>query len=162
MKGDLSQVLLALKNIIDRQDQIPRVAFKEVAQMIGASSGHQLRKEPEAGLQKSVMAQQEVETEGFVPPPPKAGASHTLQIPTNNADNYLDMQYGGHDPEDANQAPLKTTGTYDVDNPLVINQYKALEEILKAVEGFDAFEVDTLKMGLVLDVVIPPKFKVPV
>ena len=28
MKGDLSQVLLALKNIIDRQDQIPRVAFE--------------------------------------------------------------------------------------------------------------------------------------
>ena len=49
MKGDLSQVLLALKNIIDRQDQIPKVAFEEVAQTVGASSGHQLRKEPEAG-----------------------------------------------------------------------------------------------------------------
>ena len=49
MKGDLSQVLLALKNIIDIQDQIPRVAFEEVAQMIGASSGHRLRKESEAG-----------------------------------------------------------------------------------------------------------------
>ena len=78
MKGDLSQVLLALKNIIDRQDQIPRVAFEEVAQMIGASSGHQLRKESEAGLPKSIMAQQEVETEGLVLPPPKAGASHAL------------------------------------------------------------------------------------
>ena len=92
MKGDLSQVLLALKNIIDRQDQIPMVAFEEVAQTIGASSGHQLRKESKEGLQKSVMAQQEAETEGFVPPPPKAGASNTLQIPTNNADNYLDLQ----------------------------------------------------------------------
>ena len=49
MKGDMSQVLLALKNIIDRQDQIPRVAFEEVAQTISASSGHQLRKEPEVG-----------------------------------------------------------------------------------------------------------------
>ena len=29
------------------------------------------------------------------------------------------------------------------------------------MEGFDAFEVDALEMGLVLDVVIPPKFKVP-
>ena len=47
MKGDLGQVLLALKNIIDRKDQIPRVAFEEVAQTIGASSGYQLRKEPE-------------------------------------------------------------------------------------------------------------------
>ena len=98
MKGDLSHVLLAFKKIIDRQDQIPRVAFEEVAQTIGISSGHQPRKEPETGPQKSVMAQQEAETKGFVPPPPKAGASHTLQIPTNNADNYWDMQYGDHDP----------------------------------------------------------------
>ena len=42
-----------------------------------------------------------------------------------------------------------------------MNRYKALEERLKAVEGFDAFEVDALEMGLVPDVVIPPKFKVP-
>ena len=49
MKGDMSQVLLDLKKIIDRQDQIPRVAFEEVAQTIGASSDHQLRKDPEAG-----------------------------------------------------------------------------------------------------------------
>ena len=94
MKADLNQVLLDLKNIIGRQDQIPRVAFKEVAQMIGASSGHQLRKEPEIGPQKSFIAQQETreaETEGFFPPPSKAGASHTLQIPINNADNYLDL-----------------------------------------------------------------------
>ena len=36
MKGYLIQVVLALKNIIDRQDQIPRVAFGEVAQTISA------------------------------------------------------------------------------------------------------------------------------
>ena len=36
MRGDMSQVLLALNNIIDRQEQIPRVAFEEVAQTIGA------------------------------------------------------------------------------------------------------------------------------
>ena len=47
------------------------------------------------------------------------------------------------------------------DNPLVMNQYKDLEERLKVVEGFDAFEVDALEMGLVPDVVIPAKFKVP-
>ena len=101
MIGDLSQVLLAQKNIIDRQDQIPMVAFKEVAQTIGALSGHQPRKEPEIGPQKSVMDQKETreaETEGFVPPPSKAGASHTLQIPTNNTNNYLDLQYEDHVP----------------------------------------------------------------
>ena len=125
MRGDKSRVLLALKNIIDRQDQIPRVAFEEVSQTIGATSDHQPRKEPEAGLQKSFMAQQETreaETEGFIPPPPKAWASHTLQIPINNADNYLDLQYEDHDPEDANQAPLNMTGTHTIYNPLVMNQ----------------------------------------
>ena len=122
MKGDLNQVLLALKNIIDRKDQIPWVAFEEVANKIGASSGHQLRKEPEVGLPKSIMAQQEAETEGFVPPPPKAGASRTLQIPTNSANNYLYLQYRDHDPKDANQEPSKTTGTHAIDNPLVMNQ----------------------------------------
>ena len=71
------------------------------------------------------------------------------------------MQYGDHDPEDANQAPLKMTGTHAVNNPLAMNQYKALEERLKDVEGFDAIEVDALEIGLVPDVVIPPKFKVP-
>ena len=110
-----------MKNLIDRQDQIPIAAFKGVAKTIGASSGHQLRKESEAGLRKSVMAQQEAETKGFVPPPPKAGASHTLQIPTNNANNYWDIHYRDHDPEDANQAPLKTTDTHAVDNPLAMN-----------------------------------------
>ena len=40
MRGDMSQVLLALKKIIERQEQIPRASFEEVAQTIGASSGH--------------------------------------------------------------------------------------------------------------------------
>ena len=53
------------------------------------------------------------------------------------------------------------TGTHVVDNPLVINQYKALEERLKVVKGVDTFEVDALEMGVVPDMVIPPKFKVP-
>ena len=127
MKRDLRQVLLALKNIIDRQDQIPRAAFEEVAQTIGASSSHQPRKEPEAGPQKSVMAQQEAETEGVVPPPSKAVASHTLQILINNAENYLDLQYGDHDLEDVNQAHQRTTHTHAIENPLVLNHYKGLE-----------------------------------
>ena len=68
MRWDICQVILALKNIIERQEQIPRAAFEEVVQTIGASSGYQLRKEPEAGPQESTMAQQETrqaDTEGF-------------------------------------------------------------------------------------------------
>ena len=41
------------------------------------------------------------------------------------------------------------------------DKYKSLEERLKVMEGFDAFEVDPLEMSLVPEVVIPPKFKVP-
>ena len=48
-----------------------------------------------------------------------------------------------------------------VENPLALNQYKVLEERLKVVEGYDAFDVDALEMGLVPNVVIPPKLKVP-
>ena len=63
--------------------------------------------------------------------------------------------------EDVNQAPQKVTNTPAVENPLALGQYKALEERLKVVEGYDAFDVDALETGLVLDVIIPPKFKVP-
>ena len=42
------------------------------------------------------------DTKGFVPPPPKVRASHTLQILVNNTDNYVDLQYGDHDLEDVN------------------------------------------------------------
>ena len=92
----MSQVLLALKNIIERQEQIPRAAFEEVAKTIGTSSGYQPRREPKSGPLKSTIAQQEVrqaDTEGFVPPPSKVGASHTLQISVNKADNYINLQY---------------------------------------------------------------------
>ncbi|MCI59123.1 gag-protease polyprotein, partial [Trifolium medium] len=40
-------------------------------------------------------------------------------------------------------------------------KYEALEERLKAIEGFSAFGLDTLDMCLVPDVVMPPKFKTP-
>ncbi|WJX45891.1 hypothetical protein P8452_32739 [Trifolium repens] len=40
-------------------------------------------------------------------------------------------------------------------------KYKALEERLKAIEGFSAFGIDGLDMCLVPDVVVPPKFKTP-
>ncbi|CAI8599575.1 unnamed protein product [Vicia faba] len=127
MKGDMSQVLLALKNIIERQEQIPRVAFEEVAQTIGASSGHQPRREPVSGPLKSTIAQQEVrqvDTEGFVPPPPKVGASHSLHIPVNNADNYIDLQYGDINLKGATQ----THQPKMVENPLALNQYKILKK----------------------------------
>ena len=49
MRGDMGQVFLALKNIIERHEKIPRASFEEVSQTIGASSGHQPRRELESG-----------------------------------------------------------------------------------------------------------------
>ena len=46
IKRDMIQVLLALKNIIARQDEIIKVAFEEVTQTIGISSSHQQGHEP--------------------------------------------------------------------------------------------------------------------
>jgi hypothetical protein len=42
-----------------------------------------------------------------------------------------------------------------------VQKYKALEERLKAIEGFSAFGIDALDMCLVPDIVVPPKFKTP-
>ena len=71
-------------------------------------------------------------------------------------DNYIDPQYQDHNVEGATQVPQPKTIEYLV----AVNQYKALEERLKAMEGYDAFDVVALEMGLVIYIVIPPKFKV--
>lgn len=43
----------------------------------------------------------------------------------------------------------------------VEDKYRILEERMKVVEGFNIFEVDVRGMCLVLDLVLPPKFKTP-
>ena len=73
-----------------------------------------------------------------------------------NTDNYIDLQYGDLDLEGVTQKHQPKISK----NPVTLNQFKALEERLKAVEGYNAFDVDALEMGLVPEVVIPLKFKV--
>ena len=69
-------------------------------------------------------------TEGFVPPPSKVGASHTLQIRVNNPPNmvnYLDLQYGDHDLEGITQVPQqKALQTNVIEEPMEVNQFKAI------------------------------------
>ena len=86
---------------------------------------------------------------------------HILVNNPYNVDNYIDLQYEDHDLEDVNQVPEKTTHTRVTKNTLALNQYKALQERLKDVESYDPFDVDAFEMGLVPDMMIPPKFKVP-
>ena len=68
-------------------------------------------------------------TEGFIPPPQKVGASHTLKIPINNVNFNKDLQYGDHNMEGVTQVPQPKI----IEDPVAVNQYKALEERLKVV-----------------------------
>ncbi|MCI29262.1 gag-protease polyprotein, partial [Trifolium medium] len=55
--------------------------------------------------------------------------------------------------------PNSTTPVVAHSGDELIQKYRALEERLKAIEGFSAFGIDALDMCLVPDVVVPPKFK---
>ncbi|GAU44257.1 hypothetical protein TSUD_400030, partial [Trifolium subterraneum] len=57
--------------------------------------------------------------------------------------------------------PTLTTPAVGHNEEEAAKKYKALEERLKAIEGFSAFGLDALDMCLVPDVVVPPKFKTP-
>ncbi|CAJ2644571.1 unnamed protein product [Trifolium pratense] len=63
--------------------------------------------------------------------------------------------------EDAQLAQAPPVPAVNHGKDEVAQKYKALEERLKAVEGFSAFGIDTLDMCLVPDVIVPPKFKTP-
>ncbi|XP_058722550.1 uncharacterized protein LOC131594434 [Vicia villosa] len=103
----------------------------------------------------------ETSQEGFIPTAQKEGVSRTVRIPANNPpkeDDYLDLQYG--DVDNTNQAPphMQTSPNSGEDSK-DSGQIKELEERLKAVEGYNVFDVDTFEMSLVPDLTIPHKFK---
>ncbi|XP_058787931.1 uncharacterized protein LOC131662225 [Vicia villosa] len=105
----------------------------------------------------------ETSQEGFIPIAQKEGVSRTVRILANNPpkeDDYLDLQYG--DVDNTNQVPShKQTSPNSGGDSKDSGQIKALEERIKAVEGYDVFDVDTFEMSLVPDLTIPHKFKVP-
>lgn len=98
--------------------------------------------------------------EGFIPIFVLSGASRPVQIsvPQDNyvglSQHYEDEDHMGMVQESKPSAhPTSINGELRVDD-----KYKILEERLKVIEGFNVFGVDAMKMCLVSDVVIPPKF----
>ncbi|XP_050915184.1 uncharacterized protein LOC127130159 [Lathyrus oleraceus] len=79
------------------------------------------------------------------------------QIPVPH-ENYIDLsqKYEDEDPRYMVQENKPVTANGE---PRVDNKYKILKESLGVVEGFNIFGINVVEMCLVLDVVIPPKFK---
>ncbi|GAU40821.1 hypothetical protein TSUD_398050, partial [Trifolium subterraneum] len=112
---------------------------------------------------------------GYVPPEDDSNVPpplETIAIPVVNATN---TSHGVSNDPNGNTSPchategvqlvqsVPTSATLAVDHveDEAAQKYKALEERLKAIEGFSAFGIDALDMCLVPDVVVPPKFKTP-
>src|SRR3954463_14654467 len=160
-----------MKDLKDKQDQAKEVQeqYEEMPNdknpLLGYVKGHDPHKANAHSSKRVITIHEEGEAsqEGFIPAAQKEGTSRTVHIPINNSlrdEDYLDLQYG--DTNDTNQVPQpKLNSTNSGEDSKDSGQIKALEERLKAVEGYDAFDVDTFEMSLVPDLTIPYKFKVP-
>ncbi|XP_058725635.1 uncharacterized protein LOC131596918 [Vicia villosa] len=81
----------------------------------------------------------EASHEGFIPATQKEGAPRTVRIPANNPpkdEDYVDLQYGEVD-EPNQESQHKQTQADSEESARNNGQIKALEERLKAVEGYD-------------------------
>ncbi|XP_058726114.1 uncharacterized protein LOC131597431 [Vicia villosa] len=185
IKGGITQMLSFMKDFMEKQEKAKETSNKEAYEqnddllddgnpLLGYVPGAGPPKDRHFNLgaytrssKKVTQALEEGETsqEGFVPPPQKEGTSRTVHIPANNSpkeDDYLDLQYGYQEAYNTILSPQPKQSSHNVmDEPKDSNQIKALEERFKVVEGYDAFDVDTLEMSLLSDLVIPHKFKVP-
>src|SRR4051812_28423183 len=167
----MAQVLSFMKDLKDKQDKAKEVhdQYEEMPNdknpLLGYVRGHDPHKKNAHSSKMVITIHEEGEAsrEGFIPAVQKEGTSRTVHIPINNSprdEDYLDLQYG--DTNDTNQVPQpKLNSTNSGEDSKDSGQIKALEERLKAVEGYDAFDVDTFEMSLVPDLTIPHKFKVP-
>src|SRR4051812_24473419 len=118
-------------------------------------------------VRRAIQFQEKGDTsqEGFVPTPQTKGTIGTVCIPANNVpkdEDYLDLQYGVQEVDNTDQAPqTQQSNPNSREDSKDSEQIKALEERLKVVEGYDAFDVDAFEMSLVSDLTIPHKFKIP-
>ncbi|XP_058763854.1 uncharacterized protein LOC131637289 [Vicia villosa] len=185
IKGGMTQMLSFMKDFMEKQEKVKETSNKETCEqyddlpddgnpLLGYIPGfgpsknvHSQQGTHARSSKKVIQSHEEGETsqEGFIPPPQKEGTSRIVRIPSNNPpkeDDYLDLQYGYQEGDNTTRIPQPKQSSHNVmEDSKDNNQIKALEERLKAVEGYDTFEVGALEMCLVPDVVIPPKFKVP-
>lgn len=91
------------------------------------------------------------------------GAPRPTQIPAPH-DNYIDLSQKYEDEGPTYMAQKNKSIAHPVTaigEPRVDNKHNIVEERLRAIEGFNIFEVDVMEICLVLNMVIPPKFKMP-
>src|SRR3954464_7814626 len=171
LKEGITQMLSFMKDLKDKQDKAKEVQdqYEEIPQdgnpLLGYVRGHDPHKANAHSSKRVTTTHEEGEAsrEGFIPTTQKEGTSRTVRIPVNNPlrdEDYLDLQYG--DTNDTDQVPQpKLTSTNSGEDSKESGQIKALEERMKAMEGYDVFNVDTYEMSLVPDLTIPHKFKIP-
>src|SRR3954466_13888489 len=170
LQGGMAQVLSFMKDLKDKQDKAKEVhdQYEEMPNdknpLLGYVKGHDPHKTNAHASKRVTTTHEEGEAsrEGFIPTAQKEGTSRTVRIPVNNPlrdEDYLDLQYG--DTNDTDQVPQpKLTSADSGENSKESGQIKALEERMKAMEGYDIFDVDTYEMSLVPDLTIPHKFKI--
>src|SRR3954469_14496891 len=171
LQGGMAQVLSFMKDLKDKQDKAKEVHdhYEEIPNdknpLLGYVKGYDPHKAKAHSSKRVITTHEEGEAsqEGFIPTIQKEGTSRTVRIPVNNTlrdEDYLDLQYG--DTNDTDQVPQpKLTSADSGENSKESGQIKALEERMKAMEGYDVFDVDTYEMSLVPDLTIPHKFKIP-
>src|SRR4051812_37560486 len=179
VKGGMAQILEFMKSLRDEKEKAKEVQSRDTLvqdeipndenPLLGFVPGFGPAKDrPQVrSVRRAIQSQEKGETsqEGFVPTLQTEGTTRTVRIPVDNVpkdEDYLDLQYGVQEVDDTNQAPQTQQSSPDSrEDSKDSEKIKALEERLKVVEGYDAFEVDAFEMSLVSNLTIPRKFKIP-
>ncbi|XP_058784234.1 uncharacterized protein LOC131659005 [Vicia villosa] len=154
IKGGMAQMLSFMKDIRDEQEKAreARNQYEEIPNdgnpLLGFVQGFDPRKSNAHSSKRVTRIHEEGEGshEGFIPTTQKEGAPCTVRIPANippKDEDYVDLQYGEAD--ETNQEPQhKQTQSDSEESARNSGQIKALEERLKAVEGYDEGETNAV------------------
>ncbi|XP_058765206.1 uncharacterized protein LOC131638657 [Vicia villosa] len=147
IKGGMAQMLSFMKDIKDEQERAreARNRYEETPNdgnpLLGYVRGFDPHKSNTHSSKRVTKTHEEGEAshEGFIPATQKEGAPRTVRIPANNPpkdEDYVDLQYGEVD-EPNQEYQHKQTQADSEESARNNGQIKALEERLKAVEGYD-------------------------
>ncbi|XP_058729130.1 uncharacterized protein LOC131601329 [Vicia villosa] len=143
----MAQMLSFMKDIKDEQERAreARNRYEETPNdgnpLLGYVRGFDPHKSNTHSSKRVTKTHEEGEAshEGFIPATQKEGAPRTVRIPANNPpkdEDYVDLQYGEVD-EPNQESQHKQTQADSEESARNNGQIKALEERLKAVEGYD-------------------------
>ncbi|XP_058725584.1 uncharacterized protein LOC131596864 [Vicia villosa] len=143
----MAQMLSFMKDIKDEQERAreARNRYEETPNngnpLLGYVRGFDPHKSNTHSSKRVTKTHEEGEAshEGFIPATQKEGAPRTVRIPANNPpkdEDYVDLQYGEVD-EPNQESQHKQTQADSEESARNSGQIKALEERLKAVEGYD-------------------------